>query len=58
MLPTRTLWQDLIASLNASEAVIGRFVSRWSPEATSFMIGAEEVCLAGSGVHELVAAGL
>ena len=34
--------EDLIASLNASEAVIGRFVSRWSPEATSFMIGAEE----------------
>ena len=34
--------EDLIASLNATEAVIGRFVSRWSPEATSFMIGAEE----------------
>ena len=34
--------EDLIASLNATEAVVGRFVSRWSPEATSFMIGAEE----------------
>lgn len=34
--------EDLIASLNVTEAVVGRFISRWSPEATSFMIGAEE----------------
>ena len=33
---------DLIVTLNASEAVVGRFISRWSPEATAFMIGAEE----------------
>ena len=34
--------EDLMSTLNASEAVVGRFISRWSPEATSFMIGAEE----------------
>ena len=33
---------DLIVTLNATEAVIGRFISRWSPEATAFIIGAEE----------------
>jgi protein disulfide-isomerase-like protein len=34
--------EDLLTKLNATEAVVGRFVSRWSPEATAFMIGAEE----------------
>ena len=47
--------EELLSTLNASEAVLGRFVSRWSPEATAFMIGAEEEDSRGRKANESMA---